>query len=177
MDERQLLERLTAAARRTVQLRSFRRLSADDIVQEAWIRMNSAENFRWPERHVRFAALDMVARDARHRASLELPDPKDEASMAGLRLDVERALSRLPDDEAMVAELYGMRGLTFEGVAHQLDMSVTTAWRRWRSGAERLRDDLAVYDPTARAGRGATRDAERTPRISDITGARMKRIG
>lgn len=147
MNETVLMERLNAAARRTVSMRSFRRLSADDIVQEAWIRMDSAGNFDWPERHVRFAALDMVARDARHRASLELPDPKDEARMAGLRLDVHRALAKLPSEEAEVARLYGMRGLTFKGVAHQMDLPVTTAWRRWRSAVKRLRVELANYAP------------------------------
>jgi len=118
---------------------------ADDAVQETWIRAcRRFSSFRWDSALRTWLAAILVnscREHKRHLASdhsappLDAPavDPADD----DLRVDLERAISDLPDGYRNVLVLHDVEGYTHEDIARLLDIDAGTSksqlWRARRA--------------------------------------------
>jgi RNA polymerase sigma-70 factor (ECF subfamily) len=135
---RELYRRHTPALYQLV-LRMLGGVSADaeDVVQEAWIRaVRQLAKFRW-ESSLRTwlsaiglnLAREVLRRRARarteeydERLELHAPPVRD-----GERIDLERAIARLPNGYRTVLVLHDVEGYTHEEISRQLQIAVGTS--------------------------------------------------
>jgi RNA polymerase sigma-70 factor (ECF subfamily) len=110
---------------------------AEDVVQDAWVRaVRQLGGFRW-ESSLRtwLSAIALnLAREAlrrRGRAPMtELPEDLGRPSHAlrdGQRIDLERAIERLPEGYRTVLVLHDVEGFTHEEISRQLEIAVGTS--------------------------------------------------
>ncbi len=110
---------------------------AEDVVQEAWIRaVRQLANFRW-ESSLRTwlsaIALNLsreVLRKRARAATEELPEniPVAAATVRdGDRVDLERAIARLPEGYRTVLVLHDLEGYTHEEISRHLQIAVGTS--------------------------------------------------
>jgi RNA polymerase sigma-70 factor (ECF subfamily) len=110
---------------------------AEDVVQEAWVRaVRQLAGFRWESSFKTWLsaiALNLAREVLRKRgraAITELPD--DLATPAttrrdGVRIDLERAIARLPDGYRTVLVLHDVEGYTHEEISRHLEIAVGTS--------------------------------------------------
>lgn len=118
------------------------RASAEDVVQEAWLRFAAAQGAiaqpaAYLYRIVRNLALDHVRRDRTDATgdddswldsvADQAPGPEAHAVSRNELQRVGEALERLPERTRRVFELYRLQGYTLQQVADALDISVGTA--------------------------------------------------
>lgn len=135
-------------------------LLAEDLVQEAWIRLNAVEPARFPEdplrylyRTVRNLALDSRRRRAfehRHfveadaevgidQAPSDAPSPEAATmSREALRMVLE-ALEAMPERMRIAVEMHRFGGAKLKEIAARLDVSVTSAHELVAEGVDRCR--------------------------------------
>jgi RNA polymerase sigma-70 factor (ECF subfamily) len=126
----------------------------EDVVQDAFLKLvvqreQPREVVPWLYRVVRNAALDS-GKSSRRRQQRErfVARPERwfvEPEVEGLGADVAvEALQQLPLDqrEAIVARLWG--GLSFEEIAAVAECSASTAFRRYSTGIDTLREALGA---------------------------------
>jgi RNA polymerase sigma-70 factor (ECF subfamily) len=129
-----------------------RRLEAEDVVQEAFVRFwKSRERADDPVAYlyqcVRNTALEFRRGDARRQArEMDSARPEwFEASFADddRTVEIECALRNLPDAqrEVLVLKIWG--GLTFAQIGSALEISPDTAASRYRYAIEKMRQQLA----------------------------------
>ena len=130
--------------------------SPEDVVQSAFLklakqRVPPEKLVPWLYRVVRNAAIDASRAEQRRkkyetRAAERNPEWFEASDdLPGLDVKaVTAALSELPNEyrEIMVAHLWG--GLTFEEIADLVGGSASTAYRRYASGLNMLRERLRV---------------------------------
>lgn len=138
------------------------RAHAEDVVQEAFIRFNSAaaarpldEPLAYLYRIVRNLAFDATRRvsaearrDLAHEQTLaetaRTPSPEETAFYRDELRAVEAALADLPADQRRAFEMHRLGGQTFQQIAQHLGVSTATAARWTKQGhlhiAKRLRD-------------------------------------
>lgn len=132
----------------------------EDVVQTAFLKLARQgtppdQPLPWLYKVVRHGAID-AGRAARRRQKYEtraagttqvwfLP-PDDPTGLDAQTASA--ALTELPDElrEIVVAHLWG--GLTFEQIAGMVGGSASTAYRRYATGLQMLRDRLRVPCPT-----------------------------
>ncbi len=143
--------------------RQWTRSSADaeDVVQEAFVRFWKhqrglpGEPMALLVTSVRRAAFDLARRNTRRTAREEraTDESDDRAPIFDAALDgderrdaIEVALHRLPPEqrEVLVLKIWGE--LTFEEVAHQLEVPPNTAASRYRYALAALRRELTAAD-------------------------------
>ena len=134
---RELYLRHTPRLRMIVQrlLGQTRRAELDDVVQETWLaacrgihRYAGDSKFSsWLTTIGIRAAYSRFARSGETDTALldELPAPSGAAP--GSVIDLERALSRLPDHQRVVVVLHDVEGFTHEEIARQLGIATGTA--------------------------------------------------
>lgn len=128
---------------------------AEEAVQEAWIRATAKlADFRWSSTLRTWLGGFVVncCREARRRRRPETTGieamERDFSTnhtappVAGARLEIERLLAALPDDQRDVVVLFAIEGYTHEEIAHLLDIPAGTSksrlfdarrsLRRWR---------------------------------------------
>jgi RNA polymerase sigma factor (sigma-70 family) len=115
-------------------------------------------SLREPER-IR-AWMQQIVRNEAHRlrrgiASEALPlletDAVDEGvDLSVLRLDVERALRRLPGDQAVAIRLFFLEGRSLDEIARRLGRSIGTVGSWLHRGRRRLATELEEYGPMKR---------------------------
>ena len=151
---RELYLRHTPRLRMIVQrlLGQTRRAELDDVVQETWLaacrgihRYAGDSKFSsWLTTIGIRAAYSRFARSGETDTALldELPAPSGAAP--GSVIDLERALSRLPDHQRVVVVLHDVEGFTHEEIARQLGIATGTAkatLSRARATLRRLLND------------------------------------
>jgi len=136
------------------------RESAEDVVQEAWLRLDGAAAAQ-PLRHplgylyrvVRNLALDLQRRsrfEKRHfrtgekaeGISVERPSPEDEALHRQQLAMVLEALSELPPRTRTAVELHRLHGLKLKEIAERLGISVALAHALVLDGLDHCRSRL-----------------------------------
>lgn len=111
---------------------------AEDVLQDAWLRaVRALPDFRWESTlrtWVTGIALNRTREVLRSRkrrrddAALEdAPAPRVAARDPGRRLDLERALSELPDGYRTVLLLHDLEGYTHPEISERLDIAVGTS--------------------------------------------------
>lgn len=130
---------------------------AEDVVQETWVRaMKSLERFRWRSSLRTWLggialnrARDRLRRAGREEGNgqpVELATPP--ASVPD-RIDLERAIARLPDGYRMVLVLHDVEGFTHQEIADRMGIAPVTS----RSQLSRARNQLrALLHPVAAPG-------------------------
>ena len=121
--------------------------AADDVVQEAFVRLVAADPppdrpVPWLYKVVRNLALDDRRADRRRRRRETLASrlaPADEGGAGSEAVEIADALESLPDDvrEVVVAHLWG--GLTFAEIGDLDGTSSSSAHRRYGAGLTALR--------------------------------------
>ncbi|GAA4409042.1 RNA polymerase sigma factor SigM [Fodinibacter luteus] len=162
-------DRLYAVALRTTANREL----AADAVQEAFISaFRRADAYRgdaavttWLHRIVVNACLDRIRRErdlvrrAGDLGELDLPDRHDHHASAEARVDVHRALARLPEGQRLALVLVDMHGLSVAEAAQVLEVAEGTVKSRCFRGREALAallrpgegvGDTGGGDPSAR---------------------------
>ena len=66
----------------------------------------------------------------------------DEVGQTNTRLDVEKAMSRLPQTEREIVALYIHGGMSFAEIAEVESLSPAATWRAYRRALKRLRKEL-----------------------------------
>ncbi|HET8795088.1 MAG TPA: RNA polymerase sigma factor SigE [Arthrobacter sp.] len=146
------------------------RFDAEDLTQEVFVRVfRSLANFKpgtldgWLHRITTNLFLDQARRKQRIRfdgladdAESRLPgrDPGPERSFEfnNLDLDIQAALEDLPPDFRAAVVLCDIEGLSYEEVAHALDIKLGTVRSRIHRGRTMLREKLAHRDPRVQSG-------------------------
>jgi RNA polymerase sigma factor (sigma-70 family) len=77
-----------------------------------------------------------------------------------LRLDIERALCRLPIEQAGVIQLFYLAGLSIDEIARRLERSEGTVKSWLHRGRQRLATEMEVYGPPLRCRRGTVGEQE-----------------
>lgn len=136
----------------TVALRIVRcRESAEDVTQDIFVRLfvsppdPSVRNLRaWIFRMARNLAIDAVRKQqpAQWDEQSDVWDGEDEIRQADTRLDVERAMSRLPQREREIVALHIYGGLAFGEIARIVALSLPATYRAYRRALTRLREEL-----------------------------------
>ena len=158
---------------------------AEDLTQEVFVRVfRSLANFKpgtldgWLHRITTNLFLDQARRKQRIRfdglsedAAARLPgnDPGPERSFEfnNLDIDIAAALEALPPDFRAAVVLCDMEGLSYDEVAHALDIKLGTVRSRIHRGRAMLRESLADRAPgRSRAARPARKPLLARPRIA-----------
>jgi RNA polymerase sigma-70 factor (ECF subfamily) len=111
---------------------------ADDVIQDAWLRaVRALPRFRWESSlrtWVTGIAVNRVREVFRARGRRRddgdpdhAPTPSVEQPETGLRLDLEQALSALPDGYRTVLLLHDLEGFTHPEISRRLDIAVGTS--------------------------------------------------
>jgi RNA polymerase sigma-70 factor (ECF subfamily) len=110
---------------------------AEDVVQETWIHaFESLDRFQWNSTFATWVTgiglnrvRDRVRKYGRSRESgVEVvPDVPVVAEPHEVRIDLERAIQRLPDDQRMVLVLHDVEGMKHREIANHLDIPEGTS--------------------------------------------------
>lgn len=136
-----------------------RELAADSVQDAFLTAYRRADTFRgdaavttWLHRIVVNACLDRLRR-ARPTSSLtdrDLPGARDEHAQTDVRLDVRRALERIPEPQRIALILVDMHGLAVAEAAEVLDVPVGTIKSRCSRGRAAMAELLGRSDGSAR---------------------------
>lgn len=110
---------------------------AEDVVQETWIRaVRQLSKFRW-ESSLRTwlsaIGLNLARETLRKRARVRAEEFDERLGLAarpvrdGERIDLERAIARLPNGYRAVLVLHDVEGFTHEEISRQLQIAVGTS--------------------------------------------------
>ncbi len=122
---------------------------AEDVVQEVWIHaFESLGRFEWNSSFATWLTgiglnrvRDRIRKYGRSRESAmevmpDVPAPPDRHE---LRIDLERMISRLPDDERVVLVLHDVEGMKHREISEHLDIPEGTSKTHLSSARKRLR--------------------------------------
>jgi RNA polymerase sigma factor (sigma-70 family) len=108
----------------------------EDIVQETWVRAcQGLSQFEWRSTFSTWllgiglnVVRDNLRQGKRYRNVTEYlpPDPPSRIEDNESRIDLERAIQMLPDDNRMVLVLHDIEGLTHQEIADRLEIPVGT---------------------------------------------------
>jgi RNA polymerase sigma-70 factor (ECF subfamily) len=122
---------------------------AEDVVQETWIRaFESLERFEWNSAFSTWLTgiglnrvRDRVRQYGRSRENgvEAVPDVAVVPGPHETRIDLERMISRLPDDQRLVLVLHDVEGMKHREIAERLDIPEGTSKTLLSSARERLR--------------------------------------
>ena len=112
-------------------------VDAEDVVQEAWIRaVRQLSKFRW-ESSLRTwltaIGLNLARETLRKRARTRTEEIDDRLELStrpvrdAERIDLERAIARLPNGYRTVLVLHDVQGFTHEEISRQLQIAVGTS--------------------------------------------------
>lgn len=116
----------------------------EDLVQETWIRANKRlDQFQWKSTFSTWLlgiGLNVVRDNLRRRRKSRLVptdlsrDPPGQHVDNAMQIDIERAISMLPDDNRLVLVLHDVEGMKHHEIAEQLEIPVgTTKGRLFRA--------------------------------------------
>jgi len=116
----------------------------EDVVQETWIRScRRLEHFQWRSTFSTWLlgiGLNVVRDNLRRSKRAQttptdrFPNPLEHHGAHEMRIDLERAIRRLPDDYRLILVLHDIEGMKHHEIAEQLEIPVgTTKSRLYRS--------------------------------------------
>ena len=141
------------------------RRDAEEVVQEAWARAAAGlESFRW-DSSLRTWLSGIVVNGWRewmraHRRDVPLDDEPETgapASPAAERIDLERAVARLPDGFRAVLVLHDVEGFTHEEIGRLLGMETGTSKSQLSRARQALRRHLEPSNGAPRTLRSERR--------------------
>ncbi|WP_104091668.1 RNA polymerase sigma factor SigE [Arthrobacter sp. GMC3] len=156
------------------------RYDAEDLTQEVFVRaFRSLDNFKpgtldgWLHRITTNLFLDQARRkqrirfdalseDAESRLAGSDPGPERTFEFNNLDVDIAAALEALPPDFRAAVVLCDMEGLSYDEVAHTLNIKLGTVRSRIHRGRAMLRESLADRSPV----RAGTAVPAKKPRLS-----------
>ncbi|MDQ0277243.1 RNA polymerase sigma-70 factor (ECF subfamily) [Arthrobacter silviterrae] len=163
---------------------------AEDLTQEVFVRaFRALANFKpgtldgWLHRITTNLFLDQARRkqrirfdpladDAESRLAGSDPGPERTFEFNNLDVDIAAALEALPPDFRAAVVLCDMEGLSYDEVAHTLDIKLGTVRSRIHRGRAMLRESLADRNPArSRDGRGPKKPRLSLPRIVGASAA------
>ncbi|HET6348754.1 MAG TPA: sigma-70 family RNA polymerase sigma factor [Candidatus Krumholzibacteria bacterium] len=122
---------------------------AEDVVQEVWIHaFESLEHFQWNSSFATWLTgvglnrvRDRIRRYGRSRetATDVLPEVGTPPDSPETRVDLERLIARLPDDQRMVLVLHDVEGMKHREIAAHLDIPEGTSKTLLFNARHRLR--------------------------------------
>ena len=124
----------------------------EDIVQETWVR--ACENLGNFQRRSAFSTWllgiglnvvrDNLRRNRRHNTAREIGTDNSHARTNDheMRIDLQRAISMLPDDNRMVMVLHDIEGFTHDEIAIRLEIPVGTSKSQLFRARRMIRDWL-----------------------------------
>jgi RNA polymerase sigma-70 factor (ECF subfamily) len=123
---------------------------ADDVVQDTWLKAVSAlPRFRWESSFRTWLvgiglnqARDTLRKRARSGRSALAPQPGVSPPRSEDRLDLERAIARLPDGYRTVLILHDVEGYTHPEIGERLEIAVGTSRSQLFHARRALRDLL-----------------------------------
>lgn len=129
-------------------LRTGSRSDAEDIVQEAFLKLLTASGEITHPRAYLYRCVANACCDLKRRRMFHeplRPDQPQEEPDPALREEAERLaalLDRIPPEQAEVIRLHTFASLRFTEIAEILDIPVTTVKSRFQYGIEKLRNRL-----------------------------------
>ena len=129
-------------------LRTGSRSDAEDIVQEAFLKMLTVSGEITHPRAYLYRCVANACCDLKRRRTFHeplRPDQPQEDSAPALREEAERLaarLDRIPPEQAEVIRLHTFASLRYTEIAEILDIPVTTVKSRFQYGIEKLRNWL-----------------------------------
>jgi RNA polymerase sigma-70 factor (ECF subfamily) len=121
---------------------------AEDVVQEVWIRaFESLERFQWNSAFSTWLTgiglnrvRDRIRRYGRSRETAVevVPDIAVVADRHETRIDLERMIARLPDDQRLVLVLHDVEGMKHREIAEHLDIPEGTSKTLLSNARKRL---------------------------------------
>ena len=127
------------------------RETAEDITQDVFVKLfvsppePSVKNIRaWIFRMARNLAIDSLRKQHITQSEDALAEyaGEDEVRKTDTRLDVERAMSHLPQAEREIVSLHIHGELSFAEVARIMGLSLPATYRTYRRALNRLREEL-----------------------------------
>ena len=119
------------------------RAAAEDVTQETFLRLYASppgpevrKPRAWLFRVARNLAIDALRQRREENLKEDFATPEENLA---LRLDVERALAALPEDEREILTLHLNGGLTFSEVAGVVGLSLPSVYRRYKKAVLTLR--------------------------------------
>jgi RNA polymerase sigma-70 factor, ECF subfamily len=157
---RLLIKRISPQLHRFFETRSANRADADDLLQEAWLRIHRVRHtyrpgnplLPWIYAIARRARIDHYRRSARitareqqwENAVEEAPTP---AEHLGHTHDLEEMLAPLPESQREVLKMLKVTGMSLEEVAQATSCSVGSVKQKVHRAYEKLRQTMSVCDP------------------------------
>jgi len=162
-----LIECLSPALYRFFSVHSGDRRHAEDLLQEAWLRIHKARHTYRPgerllpwvyaiARHVKVDAYRRRRPQANEEPLASVPEPSSAQVESRRDLpDLDSLLATLPGSQREVISLLKVSGLSLEEVARVTSSSVGSVKQKAHRGYEKLRAALVDFRPIARGGAGA----------------------
>jgi RNA polymerase sigma-70 factor (ECF subfamily) len=125
----------------------------EDIVQETWIRAcQRLDQFQWRSSFSTWLlgiglniVRDSVRRRKRSRSVPEdrSPEPQMKSADHAMRIDIENAISRLPDENRLVLVLHDIEGMKHDEIARRLEIPIGTTKSRLFRARRMIREWLS----------------------------------
>jgi len=125
----------------------------EDLVQETWIRASERlDRFQWRSTFSTWLlgiGLNVVRDHLRRRSrSRSAPtgrslDPPGQHTDHAIRIDIERAISMLPDENRLVLVLHDVEGIKHQEIAERLEIPVGTTKSRLFRARRLIRERLS----------------------------------
>jgi RNA polymerase sigma-70 factor (ECF subfamily) len=157
----QLIDSLSPALYRFFVVSDSDRRHADDLLQEAWLRVHKARHtyrpgeplLPWIYAIARYTRVDAYRRrhfERREETFATIPEPAvAPADRGGGLPDIEDLLQTLPESQREVISMLKISGLKLEEVARLTSSSVGSVKQKAHRAYEKLRAVLADYRPIA----------------------------
>jgi RNA polymerase sigma-70 factor (ECF subfamily) len=161
----ELVTRLSPPLYRFFMSQFVSRRYADDLLQEAWLRIHEVRHTYRPgepvlpwlyaiARHVRIDHFRRVQRvETREKQVERLPDAAARPSHIGTLPGLDEMLAGLPDSQREVIAMLKISGMSLEEVARATSSSVGSVKQKAHRAYEKLRERLTLAG-FGRAGRG-----------------------
>jgi RNA polymerase sigma factor (sigma-70 family) len=125
----------------------------EDIVQETWVRAClRLDRFQWRSAFSTWllgiglnVVRDRLRRRGRSRSAptVRSPDPPEQRVDHAIRIDLERAISMLPDENRLVLVLHDVEGMKHDEIAERLEIPVGTTKSRLFRARRMIREWLS----------------------------------
>lgn len=154
-----LIERLSPALYRFFAIHANDRRHADDLLQEAWLRVHRARHtygpgeplLPWLYAIARYTKVDAYRKrrfERQEESFAAVPEPAVPPAESGSELpDIGALLRTLPESQREVVSMLKVSGLTLEEVARLTSSSVGSVKQKAHRAYEKLRTLLADYGP------------------------------
>lgn len=161
----QLIDSLSPALYRFFAVHAGDRRHADDLLQEAWLRVHKARHTYRPgepllpwlyaiARHTKVDAFRRRHYERREETFATVPEPVAPAATRDDLPEIDALLQKLPESQREVISMLKISGLTLEEVARLTSSSVGSVKQKAHRAYDKLRSVLADYGPSASGGRG-----------------------